>query len=303
MIEVKNLAKSYGKIRALSSISFEVTKNGIIGLLGPNGAGKTTLIRILTGNIHKNSGIINFLGEELDFEENFHLKKRIGYLAETNPLYEDMSVYSFLKFISELRNANENEIHEIASKTGIINVMNRTIHKLSRGYKQRVGIAHTLIGNPRVLIYDEPTTGLDPVQITEIRELIKKLAIDHIVFICTHIMQEASNLCDRILIMNDGKIINDFTKEEFNNYLSREHKYEAIIQGNKNAMINILKKVKGIKTIKINNKQNDIFSIIINSQIDIRKQVTGKLLKAKIDLIEFKSLFSTLEDLFLKAVK
>ena len=213
-LEIKNISKKYGNQEALSNISFSLNKGDIVGFLGPNGAGKTTLMKIITSTLKQDSGEVTVFGKSTISEE-IETKSVIGYLAEHNPLYKEMNVIEYLQFIASLYKIKDfNIIENIISKTGLENEKTKKIETLSKGYKQRVGIAASLIHNPKLLILDEPTTGLDPNQLVEIRNLITEIGKDKIVLLSTHILQEIPKICNHIIIINKGKIVENIKMKE-----------------------------------------------------------------------------------------
>ena len=213
-LEIKNISKKYGNQEALSNISFSLNKGDIVGFLGPNGAGKTTLMKIITSTLKQDSGEVIVFGKSTISEE-IETKNVIGYLAEHNPLYKEMNVIEYLQFIASLYKIKDfNIIENIISKTGLENEKTKKIEALSKGYKQRVGIAASLIHNPKLLILDEPTTGLDPNQLVEIRNLITEIGKDKIVLLSTHILQEIPKICNHIIIINKGKIVENIKMKE-----------------------------------------------------------------------------------------
>ena len=213
-LEIKNISKKYGNQEALSNISFSLNKGDIVGFLGPNGAGKTTLMKIITSTLKQDSGEVTVFGKSTISEE-IETKSVIGYLAEHNPLYKEMNVIEYLQFIASLYKIKDfNIIENIISKTGLENEKTKKIEALSKGYKQRVGIAASLIHNPKLLILDEPTTGLDPNQLIEIRNLITEIGKDKIVLLSTHILQEIPKICNHIIIINKGKIVENIKMKE-----------------------------------------------------------------------------------------
>tara|TARA_B100000035_G_scaffold224118_1_gene192609 strand:+ start:292 stop:990 length:699 start_codon:yes stop_codon:yes gene_type:complete len=213
-LEIKNISKKYGNQEALSNISFSLNKGDIVGFLGPNGAGKTTLMKIITSTLKQDSGEVTVFGKSTISEE-IETKNVIGYLAEHNPLYKEMNVIEYLQFIASLYKIKDfNIIENIISKTGLKNEKTKKIEALSKGYKQRVGIAASLIHNPKLLILDEPTTGLDPNQLVEIRNLITEIGKDKIVLLSTHILQEIPKICNHIIIINKGKIVENIKMKE-----------------------------------------------------------------------------------------
>lgn len=212
MIEIKGLTKYYNEFKAVDAISFEVKKGEIVGLLGPNGAGKTTTIRILTGYLAPTAGTVKI--NNLNIQDDIlEIKRLIGYLPESAPLYDDMLVYDYLDYIAEIRSIEKNKrntrIHELAEMCGLQGIMHKAIHELSKGLKQRVGLAHAMISDPEILILDEPTSGLDPNQIIEIRELIKRIGKKKTVILSSHILSEVEATCSRVVIINSGKIVAD----------------------------------------------------------------------------------------------
>ena len=213
-LEIKNISKKYGNQEALSNISFSLNKGDIVGFLGPNGAGKTTLMKIITSTLKQDSGEVTVFGKST-INEEIETKSVIGYLAEHNPLYKEMNVIEYLQFIASLYKIKDfNIIENIISKTGLKNEKTKKIEALSKGYKQRVGIAASLIHNPKLLILDEPTTGLDPNQLVEIRNLITEIGKDKIVLLSTHILQEIPKICNHIIIINKGKIVENIKMKE-----------------------------------------------------------------------------------------
>ncbi len=222
MIKVENLTKMYGNFCALKGVSFEVNKGEILGLLGPNGAGKSTTYRILTGYLKPTSGTIKVKDYEIS-EDMDKIKEMIGYLPESAPIYRDMLVYDYLKYIAEIRGLQgekaEKQIVDLANLCKLNNVMHKTVDELSKGYRQRVGIAHAFMGEPEILVLDEPTSGLDPNQIVETREIIKRIGKERTIIFSTHILAEAEATCDRIIIINAGKIVADSTVDK----LKEEH--------------------------------------------------------------------------------
>ncbi|MEN8223660.1 MAG: ATP-binding cassette domain-containing protein [Acidobacteriota bacterium] len=214
MIQVIELSKDYGDVKALDRVSFEVKKGEILGLLGPNGAGKTTTYRILTGYLKPTAGTIKV--KDFDIQTDIQeIKKMIGYLPESAPIYKDMLVYDYLNYIADIRGVKSSEklshIKELAEICSLNDVMHKTIDELSKGYRQRVGIAHALMGDPDILVLDEPTSGLDPNQIVETREIIKRIGKEKTIIFSTHILSEAEATCDRVIIMNEGQIKADDT--------------------------------------------------------------------------------------------
>jgi len=234
MIEIKNLTKNYGSFRALDSLSLSIPKGQILGLLGPNGAGKSTTMKIVSGFMSTSSGSVSIDSFDV-FESPLEVKKRVGYLPEIPPLYLDMRVEEFLRYVCELKHLAKNEfsgrLSFVAEHCGLKDKMKQVIGSLSKGYRQRVGIAQAIVHNPEVIIFDEPTVGLDPIQIIEIRKLIKSLALNHTVILSTHILPEVVMTCSRVVMINQGKLVADKSVDEFssNNDRSLEETYLQIV--------------------------------------------------------------------------
>jgi ABC-2 type transport system ATP-binding protein len=232
MIRFENLTKYYGDVCAVDHVSFEVKKGEILGFLGPNGAGKTTTYRILTGYLQATSGTVKV--KDYDIHENLlEIKKLIGYLPESAPVYHDMLVYDYLNYIADIRGVPAEKkldhIKELANLCSLNEVMHKTVSQLSKGYRQRVGIAHALMGDPEILVLDEPTVGLDPNQIVETREIIKRIGKEKTIIFSTHILSEAEATCDRIVIINDGKLAADYTKEQLEE-LTKDQSFETLFR-------------------------------------------------------------------------
>lgn len=232
MIRFENLTKYYGDVCAVDHVSFEVKKGEILGFLGPNGAGKTTTYRILTGYLQATSGTIKV--KDYDIHENLlEIKKLIGYLPESAPVYHDMLVYDYLNYIADIRGVPADKkldhIKELANLCSLNEVMHKTVNQLSKGYRQRVGIAHALMGDPEILVLDEPTVGLDPNQIAETRDIIKRIGKEKTIIFSTHILSEAEATCDRIVIINDGKLAADYTKEKLEE-LTKDQSFETLFR-------------------------------------------------------------------------
>lgn len=213
-IKIDNLSKSYGNQKALDSVSFSIKSGEVVGLLGPNGAGKSTLMKSVTGAILPDSGEIK-VDEFSVLNQPIETKKRIGFLPENNPLYYEMYVREYLKFVADIRNEKKERIEEVIKKVGLTPESHKKIGQLSKGYKQRVGLAQAILSNPDILILDEPTNGLDPNQILEIRDVIREIGKSKTVILSTHIMQEVEALCSRVILLNKGKIVSDSPIEEF----------------------------------------------------------------------------------------
>lgn len=308
MIEIQNLTKYYGNIVGVKDISFTVEKGEILGLLGPNGAGKSTTMNIITGYLPSTNGTVKVCGYDI-LEEPTEVKKRIGYLPEHPPLYFDMTVIDYLNFVSDLKKADKktrrSQINDIMELVGITNVKNRLVRNLSKGYKQRVGLAQAMIGKPEVLILDEPTIGLDPKQIIEIRKLIKALGKEHTIILSSHILTEVSAICERVVIIHKGEIAAVDTPENLSKSFGKVSKMSITIAGPKNPVLGYIKEVYGIKYVEpISEKETDTVTYIIESDkdVDVRRQLFFTMAKAGYPIVELKSLGMTLEEIFLQVV-
>jgi ABC-2 type transport system ATP-binding protein len=306
LIEVKNLVKRYGDHTAVDHLSFTVDKGQILGFLGPNGAGKTTTMNIITGYISATEGTVTVNGLDV-YEEPEAVKKMIGYLPEFPPLYPDMTVREYLNFVADLKKVARSEkkqmIEEIMDSTMITPMANRLIKHLSKGYKQRVGLAQAIMGYPELIILDEPTVGLDPKQIIEIRELIKELSKKHTIILSSHIMQEVSAVCDTIMIIDRGKLILRDKPENLSTRMGAKGGMKLSVKGNKADIIEALKKVNRIRKIKENPPVEDgvvELSVFCNEKEDIREEVFHVLVNAGMIILEMQSLRMSLEDIFLK---
>ncbi len=304
MIEVNNVSKSYGRKKVLNDISFRVEKGEILGFLGPNGAGKSTTMNIITGYLSSDSGDVIIDSYDI-LKSPLKAKSKIGYLPEIPPLYLDMTVKEYLSFMFDLKKVKESKqehINEICELVRIDDVYEKIIKTLSKGYKQRVGLAQALLGYPPVIILDEPTVGLDPKQIIEIRELIKGLKQRHTVIISSHILPEIQAVCDRVLVINQGKIIANDTPENLSKNMSSGNKFIAKIQGEENAIYNTLVALDEIVGVnKIGNPEKDVFEfeITASSDADARPIIFREMSKDNMQILELKSAKMNLEDIFL----
>lgn len=307
MIKVKNLTKKYGSISALDNVSFSVKKGEVVGFLGPNGAGKTTTMNILTGYLSSTSGTVSIDGYDI-LEEPTEAKKRIGYLPEVPPLYPDMTVDEYLDFLYELKKAKQKKaphFNEICELTRITAVRGRLIKNLSKGYRQRVGIAQTLVGNPPVLILDEPTVGLDPKQIIEMRTLIKKLGEHHTVILSSHILSEVQAVCDRIIVLNNGKLVADSTAENLSDSLGSGNSLTLKAVGSERDIQSVLNSLKCVKRFSRNaHSDGDVqeFSVSISPSESARADIFFAFAAKKIPIIEMKTTEYSLEDIFMSLV-
>ncbi len=305
MIEVKGLSKRYGTHLAVSDVNFSIQKGEVIGFLGPNGAGKSTIMNILTGYLSLTQGEVSIDGFNI-MEYPEEAKKRIGYLPEIPPLYIDMKVREYLYFIYDLKKVKfpkKAHIDEIMKLIKIDNVQNRLIKNLSKGYRQRVGLAHALIGNPDVLILDEPTVGLDPKQIIEIRNLISRLGKNHTIILSSHILSEIQAVCERVIIINQGRIIADDKAENLSNRLSQDHSIVARIECNEKDMLEALSTVKGVKNVmSLGCKEQGSFDFLIEPQddADVRKDVFERVVSRGKTILSLTSNKISLEQVFLR---
>lgn len=305
MIEVKNLVKSYGDKHAVAGISFKANDGEILGFLGPNGAGKSTTMNILTGYLSCTSGEAYINGHDI-LEDPIAAKKEIGYLPEFPPLYLDMTVKEYLCFVYELRGCKlprNTHLKEICELVKIDHVYNRRINNLSKGYKQRVGLAQALVGNPNVLILDEPTVGLDPKQIIEIRTLIKKLGKNHTVILSSHILSEVQAVCDRIVVINQGKIVADDTADNLSRELTADHKLIARIDGPKDEVVKVIQTIPGVVSVVADmQREKGVWEYNIEAVegTDIRRDLNRRLMQRNWYILALRSSELSLEDIFLK---
>jgi ABC-2 type transport system ATP-binding protein len=304
MIQVKDLRKNYSGTETLHGLNFEINKGEIVGFLGPNGAGKTTTMRIITGYLPPSSGSVKIAGYDV-VNESLNARKHIGYLPEHVPLYLDLTVNEYLEFFAKIMKISNKQIkdhlNEIKQKTGLSVVAHKQIGSLSRGYRQRVGIAQALIGQPEVLILDEPTVGLDPVQIIEIRDLIKALAKHQTVILSTHILPEVNMICDRVIIINKGDIVADSNVQELLSNNKIKNSYEFLIGSNPSEAEAIIKSFSSVTSHSV--VAQDKRSLIkVAARDDIRSELLKSLVLKNVDLVEFKTEKTDLESIFLKLV-
>ena len=305
MIQVKNLTKLYGTHLAVDDISFKVKKGRIYGFLGPNGAGKSTTMNMITGYIAPTIGTITINGHDLG-KETLEAKKCIGYLPENPPLYQDMYVKEYLEFVAKLKKTDKAkrsaEIDEIMKKTGLNDVSGRLIKNLSKGYKQRVGIAQALLGNPEIVILDEPTVGLDPEQIIEIRTLIKSLKKNHTVILSSHILSEISAVCDEVLMIAKGKVVAMDTTENILKMNKGGQRITITVKGEASKAEEVLKKLKCLESYKLiaQAKGQASFELEVKETTkDVREEVSFALSDARILIIEMNMSKASLEDVYL----
>ncbi len=304
MIEVQNLVKKYGDHYAVNDISFTVEKGKIYGFLGPNGAGKSTVMNIITGYISATSGRVKINGHDI-LEEPQEAKKCIGYLPELPPVYFDMTVEEYLKFVCEIKNVPKAKIHDetyaVMQKTDVVPMKDRLIRNLSKGYRQRVGLSQALIGDPDVVILDEPSVGLDPQQIIEMRELIKGLEKEKTVILSSHILSEVSAICDMILIMNEGKLIAADTPENLAALVSDAQRLEITVIGEPEKTAETMKQVENV-FYAVSPAGDGKCKIFIKGRdsAEVRTAVSEALLNARIPITDMTTHSATLEDIFLK---
>ncbi|HUJ31171.1 MAG TPA: ABC transporter ATP-binding protein [Candidatus Acidoferrum sp.] len=306
MIEVQDLTKSYGSVTAVDHVSFTVNKGEILGFLGPNGAGKTTTMRILTGFMPATSGTARVAGFDV-FNDSLEVRRRIGYLPEAPPVYPDMSVETYLDFVARIKNVpaekRADRITDALEKTSLADKRFELIKRLSRGYKQRVGIAQALVHDPDVIILDEPTVGLDPKQIIEVRHLIKGLAGTHTIILSTHILPEVSMTCDRVVIINKGKIAAVDTPQNLTSQLKGGQRIRVEAQAPEAALRETLAQVPGASRVQVETTRNDghvILSVEAAQGKDIRSQVAARIIEKGWPLFELRGVSVSLEDIFLQ---
>jgi len=304
MIDIKNLTKKFNNDIVLDNIEFSVKKGEILGFLGPNGAGKTTTMKIITSFLAPTSGRVKIDGLDSQ-KDSIKTRSRIGYLSEMVPLYDDMLVFEYLRFVAEIRGIENDKINEkikaVSGDCGLSKVLTRPIEELSKGYRQRVGLAQAIIHNPDILILDEPTTGLDPNQIVEIRDLIKKIGKEKTIIFSTHILSEASAICDRIIIINKGKIAAIGTPKELKKQAESEITYYIKIKGDKEKVLERLKSIKDIKKVEIKNKESEnnyLYMIEPESNMDLRENISRTVMTSGWPILHFSKKSVSLEDIF-----
>ncbi len=307
MIKIEHLVKNYGSNCALDDVSFEIARGEVVGLLGPNGAGKSTTMNILTGYLSCTAGRVTVDGLNV-LNEPMAVKSRIGYLPEQPPLYLDMTVEEYLVFVYNLKGCNFNRtahINEVCEVVKIADVKRRVIRNLSKGYRQRVGIAQALIGNPPVIIFDEPTVGLDPKQIIEIRNLIRSLGKDHTVILSTHVLQEVQAVCDRIIIMNKGKIVADELTENINRAVEGNRRYRIKVCGPQREVLSTLRSRPDVACAELlDARDGDAYTYMVEGAggLDIRKSLFHVFAERGWTMIGMEALGMSLEDIFVSLV-
>ena len=309
MIEVKHVTKKYGKAVAVEDISFSIKEGEIVGLLGPNGAGKSTTMNMLTGFIEQTEGEIIIDGYDI-LKKPKKAKKEIGYMPEGVPLYTDLTVREFVQYMAEIKQVDKKtrkeKVNQIIEQTGLKDVEKKLIKNLSRGYKQRVSMAGALVGTPKILILDEPTVGLDPKQITEIRNLIKELGKTHTVILSSHILSEVSQICNKVIIINKGKIVAIDTPENLESKVSKNNCVYVTVEDTENKVNSMKDKIKDIQKLELIKENEDgtkQYMIEAQGDIDLRKTIFSEFAKENITIFELKKADSTLEEAFMKLIE
>mgnify|MGYP004633754585 FL=1 len=309
MIQVENITKKYGSFTAVNNINFEIDEGEIVGFLGPNGAGKSTTMNMITGFIEPTSGRIIVDGYDISKKPR-KAKRQIGYMPEGVPLYSDLTVKEFVTYMAELKGVPKKEkkdkVQKAIEETGLQDVQNKLTRNLSRGYKQRVSMAGALVSNPKVIILDEPTVGLDPKQVTEIRALIKELGKEHTVILSSHILSEVSQICNRVIIINNGQIVAVDTPENLEKKVVTDNSIYVTVEDQENKMDTIIEKLPEIKEVKLITENEDNtkkYMITANSNIDLRKNIFETFAKEGITIFEMKKSDVTLEDAFMQLIE
>lgn len=302
MIRVENLTKDYGSRRAISNLNFEAEQGEVVGFLGPNGAGKTTTIRILTGYMPPTDGTATVAGYDV-VNELLEVRRRVGYLPETVPLYTDMSTIDYLQFMADLRHIpnSKDRAHEALNMVGLESRAESYIGSLSKGMRQRVGLAQALIHQPEVLILDEPTIGLDPAQVVEVRNVIKDIGKQRTVLLSTHILSEAQQICDRVLIINKGKIVAEDTPENLQARLTGSERVALLVRGEMDELPKLLSKIKGVQHVEPKPDGSVEFQFAPGQ--DVRPEVARTVIKSGYDLLEMRPVGMSLEEIFLELTR
>lgn len=308
MIQVENITKKYGSFTAVENINFEIEEGEIVGFLGPNGAGKSTTMNMITGFIEPTSGKIIVDGYDISKKPR-KAKRQIGYMPEGVPLYSDLTVKEFVTYMAELkgvpRKEKKEKVQKAINETGLTDVQNKLTRNLSRGYKQRVSMAGALVSNPKVIILDEPTVGLDPKQVTEIRALIKELGKEHTVILSSHILSEVSQICNRVIIINNGKIIAVDTPENLEKKVIKDNSVYVTVEDNDNKIEAVKEKLPEVKEIKLvteNEDKTKKYIISAEKDVDLRKSIFNTFAKEGITIFEMKQADATLEDAFMQLI-
>ena len=308
MIQVENITKKYGSFIAVKNISFEIEEGEIVGFLGPNGAGKSTTMNMITGFIEPSSGKIIVDGYDISKKPK-KAKKQIGYMPEGVPLYGDLTVKEFVTYMAEIKGVDKKEKKEKVLKaieeTGLTEVQKKLTKNLSRGYKQRVSMAGALVGDPKVIILDEPTVGLDPKQVTEIRALIKELGKTHTVILSSHILSEVSQICNKVIIINKGEIVAIDSPENLEKKVVKDNSVYVTVEDPENKMDTIKEKLEDVQEVKLiteNEDKTKKYIISTDKEIDLRKNIFEILAKEGITIFEMKKADATLEDAFMQLI-
>ena len=303
MIEVQHLSKHYGTVRAVDDVSFRAEAGEILGFLGPNGAGKTTTMRIITGYMPASDGKATVAGFDV-FDQPIEAKRRTGYLPETPPLYPDMTVREYLTFVAKIKGVRQDirgAVDAVMKKTWVADMANRHCGKLSKGYKQRVGLAQALIHNPEVLVLDEPTAGLDPKQIIETRQLIRALKGSHTIVLSTHILPEVAQTCQKVVIINKGKVVAIDTPDALTERLRGAQTLLVEAQGPADTIQGALRSVAGVVNVSVAEQRDAATSFQVDSEkgADIRREVASAIVRGGWGLLELRPMRMSLEDIFL----
>jgi ABC-2 type transport system ATP-binding protein len=302
MIEVEGLTKDYGARRAINDLTFSAESGEILGFLGPNGAGKTTTMRILSGYMPPTMGIAKIAGFDV-VDQSLEVRKRVGYLPETVPLYSEMTVFDYLKYMADLRHIKnaEDRVDQVLETVHMEERANGYISNLSKGMRQRVGLAQALLHEPEVLILDEPTIGLDPAQIREVRKLIREIGQKRTVLLSTHILSEAQQICDRVLIINKGEIVVEDTPERLQAGLTGVQRVLVRVQGDGEGLENVINGIMGVG--KVTNTSEGVVEVESPPGKDMRPLIARDVIKAGFDLLELKSVDLSLEDIFIQLTR
>ena len=308
MIKLENVTKKYNDFVAVNNISFDIKEGEIVGFLGKNGAGKTTTMNMITGYIEPTEGKIEINGYDIN-KNTKKAKNEIGYMPEGVPIYNDLTVKEFVNYMADLKGVKrENKkanVQKVIEETGLSEVQNKLNRHLSRGYKQRVSMAGALVGNPKVLILDEPTVGLDPQQVKQIRDLIKSLRKDHTVLISSHILSEVSQICEKVIIIDRGNILAVDTPENLESKVSSQNILTVTVEDTDNKINDIINKIDNIKKIELISENSDgtkQYTIFAKKDKDIRKEISEKFAKSGITILELKKTEATLEEAFLQLI-
>ncbi|MBN1291985.1 MAG: ATP-binding cassette domain-containing protein [Candidatus Latescibacteria bacterium] len=304
MIEVDNLTKYYGTKIALDKVSFTVRKGEVLGFLGPNGAGKSTAMKIITCYLSPTEGSVKVDGLDV-FDDSLEVRKRIGYLPETPPLYLDMTVKNYLEFAAKIKGVDKKNLQEsvdtVVDKCGLSQYYRSQCRALSKGFRQRVGIAQAMVHNPLVLILDEPTIGLDPIQIVEIRHLIKSFGGEHTVVLSTHILPEVDMTCERVIIINDGTVVAEDTTSNLRSRLPQTEQIYLEIRGNSSQLLSKLEAIQGINSVNEDKCSDNIiiYEIKADNKTDVRPEIAKTVIGENLELLQLKDVSLTLEDIFI----